>query len=158
MTGSKQLHWEDVTAGSDIPTLTKVATTQMLVRWAGASGDFNPLHYDDKSPLVQATGGIIVHGALKRQWLVQLLTDWIGDAGWIRRFSCQYRGMDFPRRMASFTEPLDGETWSCKGTVTDKSEEGDKKLVSCEIWLENGRGQKTTLGTATVMLPSRENA
>ncbi|RLC70185.1 MAG: hypothetical protein DRI26_07625 [Chloroflexi bacterium] len=155
MTERKQLYWEDVEVGSQVPTLPKIATTMMLVKWAGASGDFNPHHYDDQSPMAMATGGIIVHGALKRQWLIQLMTDWIGDRGWLKKFSCQYRRLDFPRRMANFTEPMDGETWLCKGTVTNKYVEDGQHLVDCEIWVENGRGEKTVLGNATVILPSR---
>lgn len=156
MANREQVFWEAVAVGSEVPALAKVATTQMLVKWAGASGDFNPLHYDDESPLVHATGGIIVHGALKRQWLVQLLTDWVGEAGWVRRFSCQYRAMDYPRRMKNMTEPEDGETWTCRGTVTGKSVQDGQHLIECDVWVENGKGQKTTVGSATVRLPARE--
>ena len=155
MTEAKQVYWEDVQVGSEVTTLPKIASTQMLVRWAGASGDFNPHHYDDKTPLAAATGGIIVHGALKRQWLVQLMTDWVGDQGWLKKFSCQYRRLDFPRRMASLADPAEGETWQCKGTVTNKSVEDGEHLVECEIWVENGQGEKTVPGNATVVLPSR---
>jgi len=41
-----QLYWEDVEEGAELPPLAKTATTLMLVKWAGASSDFNPLHYD----------------------------------------------------------------------------------------------------------------
>jgi hypothetical protein len=148
----KQLYWEDVEVGDEVTTLPKIATTMMLVKWAGASGDFNPHHYDDKSPMAAATGGIIVHGALKRQWLIQLMTDWIGDKGKLRKFSCQYRRLDFPRRMANFVDPMEGETWLCKGTVTKKYVEDDQHLVECEIWVENGQGEKAVPGNATVAL------
>jgi hypothetical protein len=155
MTVKKQLYWEDVEVGDQVPTLPKIATTMMLVRWAGASGDFNPHHYDDQSPMAAATGGIIVHGALKRQWLIQLMTGWIGDEGKLKKFSCQYRRLDFPRRMANFVDPMEGETWLCKGTVTNKYVEDDQYLVECEIWVETGQGEKTVPGSATVAFPSR---
>jgi hypothetical protein len=155
MAERKQLYWEDVEVGSEVTTLPKISTTQMAVRWAGASGDFNPHHYDDQTPLAAATGGIIIHGALKRQWLIHLMTDWIGDEGRLKKFSCQYRRVDFPRRMKNMAEPLEGETWLCKGTVTNKYVEDDQHLVECEIWVENGQGEKTTPGNATVILPSR---
>ena len=155
MTEKKQLYWEDVEVGDQVPTLPKIATTMMLVRWAGASGDFNPHHYDDQSPMAAATGGIIVHGALKRQWLIQLMTGWIGDEGKLNKFSCQYRRLDFPRRMANFVDPMEGEAWLCKGTVTNKYVEDDQYLVECEIWVETGQGEKTVPGSATVALPSR---
>jgi len=57
--------------------------------------------------------------------------------------------------MKSMTEPEEGETWWCKGTVTNKYVDGDQRMVECEIWVENGKGEKTTPGTATVVLPSR---
>ncbi|MBI4303937.1 MAG: dehydratase, partial [Chloroflexi bacterium] len=43
---AKQIYWEDVEVGTEVTPLQKIATTRMLVKWAGASGDFNPLHYD----------------------------------------------------------------------------------------------------------------
>ncbi len=152
----KQIYYEDVEVGSEVPTLEKISTTQMAVRWAGASGDFNPLHWDESFAATQGTGGIITHGALKRAWLVQLVTDWIGAEGRVKKFACQYRGMDYPRRMATMGDPAEGETWLCKGTVANKKVEDGQHLVECDIWVENGKGEKTTPGSATVILPSKK--
>ncbi len=152
----KQIYYEDVEVGSEMPALEKISTTQMAVRWAGASGDFNPLHYDDNFAATQGTGGIITHGALKRAWLVQLVTDWIGARGRVKKFACQYRGMDYPRKMATMGDPTEGETWLCKGTVANKKVEDGQHLVECNIWVENGSGEKTTPGSATVILPSKK--
>jgi hypothetical protein len=63
--------------------------------------------------------------------------------------------MDYPRKMKSFDDPQDGETWWCKGKVTKKYNVGDELLVDCEIWVENGKGVQTTPGNATVVLPSK---
>jgi len=152
---AKQLYWEDVKADSEITPLAKVATTQMLVKWAGASGDFNPLHYEDAFADSQGVGKPIVHGQLKRAWLVQLMADWIGEEGTLKKFSCQFRGVDYPRLMKSLAEYQGGETWWCKGKVTKKYVEESEHYVDCDIWIENGEGEKTTTGKATVVLPSR---
>jgi hypothetical protein len=128
----------------------------MLVKWAGASGDFNPLHYDAAFAATQGVGSPIVHGALKRQWLVQLMTDWMGEQGTLRKFSCSYRAMDWPRKMATPMTPEEGETWQCKGKVTKKYVEDGQRCVDCDIWIENGKGEVTTPGTATVILPTRD--
>ena len=152
---AKQLYYGDVEVGTEVTPLTKIATTQMLVQWAGASGDRNPLHYDDDFAKSQGVGAPIVHGALKRAWLGQLVTDWIGEQGELRKLSCRYRGMDYPRKMKTMEEPQEGETWWCKGKVTKKYVEGGEHLVECEIWLENGKGEKTTTGAAVVTLPLR---
>lgn len=152
---AKQFCYEDVDVGTEVTPLAKIATTQMLVQWAGASGDRNPLHYDDDFAKAQGVGAPIVHGALKRSWLGQLMTDWIGEDGVLKKLSCQYRGMDYPRKMKTMEEPHEGETWWCKGKVTKKYVEGGEHFVECEIWVENGKGEKTTPGTSLVTLPSR---
>ena len=153
----KQLYWEDVKEGQEITPLSKVASTLTLVKWAGAYGDFNPLHYENDFAInFMKTPGIIVHGTLKRQWLIQMLTDWIGDEGWLKRIHTQFKAMDYPRKMKNLGQPEDGDAWQCKGKVTGKSEKDGRHLVECEIWLENGKGEATTSGTATVMLPTKK--
>ena len=152
---AKQLYWEDVEVDSEITPLSKVASTRMLVKFAGASGDFNPLHYEDAFAASQGVGKPIVHGQLKRAWLAQLITDWIGEQGTLKKFSCQFRGMDYPRPMKTIVEPQEGETWWCKGKVTSKYIEGAEHWIECEIWVENGKGERTTPGSAIVVLPSR---
>jgi acyl dehydratase len=141
---AKKLFWEDIKEGTEITPLVKEPTTQQLVRWAGASGDFYQIHYDKDFALGNALPGVIVHGALKSAWLGQLLGDWVGESGTIKKYGCSYRGMDVP-----------GDKLTCKGKVTKKYVEGDEHLVECEIWLENSQGQKTTPGTAVVALPSK---
>ena len=156
MAKQKQLYWDDVEVGGEVTPIAKVASSQMLVKWAGASGDFNPLHYEDTFAASQGVGKPIVHGQLKRAWLVHLMTNWIGDQGDLKKFSCQFRAMDYPRMMKSLSEPQEeGETWWCKGKVTNKYVEDDEHYVECEIWVENGKGEKTTPGNATAILPSR---
>lgn len=152
----KQLCYEDVEIGSEVTPLAKVATTQMLVKWAGGSGDFNPLHYEDSFAAAMMVGSPIVHGALKRAWLGQLMSDWIGEEGTLKKLSCQYRAMDYPRKMKTMTEPHDGETWWCKGKVSNKRVEDGEHIVECDIWVENAKGEKTTPGSATVSLPSKK--
>ena len=63
--------------------------------------------------------------------------------------------MDYPRLMKSMFEPQEGETWWCKGEVTRKYAEDGEHCVDCDIWVENGKGEKTTPGSATAVLPSR---
>ena len=152
---TKQLYYEDVEIETEVTPLAKIANTQILVRWAGASGDFNPLHYEYDFAKAQGVGEPIVHGALKRAWLGQLMTDWIGEQGELKKLSCRYRGVDYPRKMETIDEPYEGETWWCKGKVTKKYVQDNQHFVECDIWVENGKGEKTTPGTALVILPSR---
>jgi len=141
---AKELFWEDVEEGTEITPLVKEPTTQQLVRWAGASGDFYQIHYDKDFALGNALPGVIIHGALKSAWLGQLLGDWVGESGTVKKYGCSYRGMDVP-----------GDKLTCKGKVVRKYVEGDEHLVDCEMWLENSQGQQTTPGTAVLALPSK---
>ena len=141
---AKEVIWEDVEVGSEVTPLAKNATSQQLVRWAGGSGDFYQIHYDKDFALNNDLPGTIVHGALKSAWLGQMLGDWVGESGTVKSFGCSYRGMDVP-----------ADDLTCKGTVTNKYVEGDEHCVECEIWLENSKGEKTTPGTAVVVLPSK---
>ena len=139
-----QIYWEDVEVGSELPPLVKEPTSQQLVKWAGASGDFYQIHYDKDYALGNNLPGILVHGPLKSAWLGQLLSDWVGEGGKIKKYGCSHRGMDVP-----------GDKLTCKGTVANKYVEGDEHLVECDIWLENSKGEKTTPGKAVVSLPSK---
>ena len=140
---AEQVFWEDVTEGMELPPLVKNPTTRQLVQYAGASGDYYEIHYDTAYAIGNGLPGPILHGALKNAFLGQLMTDFAGTQGVLKRLSCQYRGMDVPG------QPITG-----KGTVTRKYQENGQHLVDCEIWLENPEGQKTTPGSATVELPT----
>ena len=139
-----KLYWEDIDVGAEITPLVKRPTTRQLVRFAGASGDFNEPHYDKDFALSWGLPGVIVQGMLKLHFLVQMLTDWIGDEGDLLKISCQYRGLDYP-----------GDMLTCKGKVVRKFVNGDEHCLECAISLENQRGEKTTPGSAVVVVPSR---
>jgi acyl dehydratase len=139
-----QIYYEDVEAGSELPSLEKNPTTRQLVQYAGASGDFYQIHYDKDFAQANGLPGVILHGALKNAFLGQLMTDFAGELGWLRKLTVQYRGMDQP-----------GSKITGRGKVTKKYVDGQDHVVECEIWLENAKGEKTTPGTATVVLPSR---
>ena len=139
---ARQVVWDDVSEGSEIGPAVRHPSSQQLVKYAGASGDYYQIHYD--KDFAQSTGleDVILHGALKNAFLGTLVTDWMGPRGNLRRLSCQYRGMDIPGR------PI-----IARGVVSSKYEDDGEYLVDCEIWLENEEGQRTTPGKATVVLP-----
>ena len=139
-----QTYFEDVNVRDEIPQLKKNCSTQQLVLWAAGSGDFYQIHYD--KDFAQSTGlkGLIVHGALKNAFLGQLLHDWAGEKGQLRRFGCSYRGMDEPN-----------QDILCRGVVTKKYQDGGANVVELDIWTEKHDGKKTSPGTAMVTLPSK---
>jgi hypothetical protein len=68
---NKQLYFEDVISGTDIPLLVKQPDTMQLVMWAGASGDYNPIHYDKDYAVAHDLPGVIVHGQLAACFLME---------------------------------------------------------------------------------------
>jgi len=141
---TEQLYYEDVTIGSEITPLVKQPTTRQLVMWAGAVGDYLPIHYDKDFAQSRGLSGVIVHGQLVGAFLGQLVTDWIGERGTLRKLSCSYKGMNYP-----------GEAITFKGRVTKKYVQNGQHYVECSLWAENSKGEKTASGVAIVGLPSR---
>ena len=140
----KQLYYEDIKEGVEVTPLVKEPDTRQLVMWAGASGDYNPIHYDKDYAMKQGLPGVIVHGQLAGSFLGQMITYWIGDEGSLEKLSLSYKGKNLP-----------GQRLTCWGMVVKKSVEEDKNIVSLRIWVENPAGEKTLTGTASVCLPSR---
>jgi acyl dehydratase len=137
-----QIFFEDVIVGGEINPLVKHPTTRQLVMWAGATSDYNPIHYDKDFAVSHGLPGVIVHGQLVGCFLGQLLTDWAGRQGRLQKLTCSYKGMNYP-----------GETITCRGQVSRKYEENGKHCIECTIWAENPRGEKTVFGKAVVVLP-----
>jgi hypothetical protein len=87
------------------------------------------------------------YGPARMSWLTTLVTNWIGDAGFLKRIRGEMRRFN-----------LVGDTSWGKGKVTRKYTKDNHALVDLEIWFENQRGEITAPGLATVMLPSKDVA
>ncbi|HET7296636.1 MAG TPA: MaoC/PaaZ C-terminal domain-containing protein [Gemmatimonadales bacterium] len=124
----------NVGPGDDLPELVKHPTTRQLVQYAGASGDFYEIHYDQEYARSVGLPGVILHGLLKAAYLAQLVTDWAGDAR-LKSFEASYRGMDVP-----------GAPYTCRGRV--KEVRGTE--IELELWGEDAAGNRTTLGSAVL--------
>ena len=139
-----QTYWDDVEEGQEISLDDEQMTSQRLVTWAAASGDFYQIHYDDGFAKDNSLPDIIVHGTLKGMLVGRLLDEWAGDGGRIVNWGVSYRGMDPARQ--------DLKIW---GKVTKKYEQGGESLVDVDVDVVQPDGTKTTPGTATVALPKR---
>jgi acyl dehydratase len=67
-----------VEVGTTLPLLTARITRATLVRYAGASGDLNPIHYSDHAAAALGLPGVIAHGMLTMGIAVRAVTDWLG--------------------------------------------------------------------------------
>ena len=139
-----KVYVEDVQVGDELPPLVKPPIQRIqLTRYAGASGDFNPIHVDEEFAKAAGMGGVFAHGMLSMGFVAQALTDWAG-AGSVRKVGV---------RFAALVRP--GDVVTCKGKVLSKSSKDDEHLIELEIWAENQKGEKVVTGKATVSLLSR---
>ncbi len=123
------LVFENINAGDEMPALTKEAVTEIqLAKYAGASGDFNPLHYMDAFGKAAGQGGVIAHGMLIMGFVGQAITDWIPNRK-LKKFNV---------RFVSVTRP--GETITVSGKVTDKKIEEGRKIISCAVSAADEKG------------------
>ena len=143
---STQLYYQDVRKGDEVTPLVKEPTTMQLVMWAGAVGDYTLIHYDQDYARKWGLKGVIVQGQLVGAFLGQMMTDWVGEQGALRKLSCGYRGMNYP-----------GEKVTLRGKVLRKYVRKGEHFVECSVWAENPEGEKTAPGTATVVLPYKDD-
>ena len=136
---------QDVNEGDELPTLVKgpIARTQ-LVKYAGASGDFNPMHHDEIFAQQAGMPSVFAHGMLSMAFLGQVVTDWAGNEA-LKNLKVRFMAITWP-----------GDVITCKGKITRKHEKENKNYAECDLWAENQKGEKTVAGTATVALPSKD--
>jgi acyl dehydratase len=133
---------QDVRPGASIPELVKPPLDRVqIAMFAGASGDFNPIHLDDERARANGLPGAIAHGMLSMAFLGQVLTEWVPQSA-IRSFSSRFTAMVFP-----------GDTLACRGVVKAVHEENGETLVDLDLSATNQHGAQTLAGTARVALP-----
>ncbi|MEK6710572.1 MAG: MaoC/PaaZ C-terminal domain-containing protein [Nitrospinota bacterium] len=124
-------------AGDALPELVKAPIARVqLVQYAGASGDFNAIHFDDEAARSRGLPSVIAHGMLSMGFLGQFVEKAFG-AGATRRLEVNFRGMV---RL--------GEAVTCRGRVREVREAGGRPLAVCEIEAVNGEGTVVTQGVA----------
>ena len=139
-----KLYYEDVQVGNAIPKLVKLPVSHLqLVRYAGASGDFNPLHTDPKIGELIGVGGIIAHGMLIMGFVGQLLSDYVGPTA-LRKFDVRFKGMT----------RID-DVITCTGTITEKYETDNEARIVGKVQAADQNGEVKVAGTFVAVLPHR---
>ena len=118
----------NLTSGQELPAQTYTVTRAALVRYAGASGDFNPIHWSDRVATSVGLPGVIAHGMYTLALAARALDTWAGGTGRVRELSCK------------FTKPVvvpDDDTGVdvvVRGTVKNVTDEGVQVAleVTCE--------------------------
>jgi acyl dehydratase len=142
MTSGTRLHFEDLEPGSTHEAvLVAELTRTQIVQYAGASGDFNPIHHDEVFARAAGYPSVFAHGMLTMALTGRLLTDWLGD-GVLRSFGVRFVRQVWP-----------GDTLTGRATVTGlEPEEG---RVELELVTSNQKGEPVATGQASALLPRR---
>ncbi len=140
-----QIYFEDITIGTQMPTLVKGPLVKLQhVIYAGASGDFNPLHTDDDfARAVGMKDGVITHGMLIMGFVGQAITGWIPKKN-LKRFGVRFAGMTKP-----------GNTITITGKVIDKRNQAAENLITCEVIAVDEAGDVKVTGSFDAALPTK---
>ncbi|SFT45763.1 Acyl dehydratase [Geodermatophilus amargosae] len=87
---SARLRSADVAVGTELPEQTHRVTRADLVRYAGASGDLNPIHWSDRVATSVGLPGVIAHGMLTMGLAARTVTDWAGDPGAVVEYQVRF--------------------------------------------------------------------
>lgn len=139
----QKLFFDDVKEGDEAPPFEHQLTRTDLVRYAGASGDFNPMHHDE----VQAQGAglpsVFGHGMFTMGLLGKALSDYVG-VGNLRVYKVRFTKQTWP-----------DEKLTTKITVKKKYDESGEHRVDLDCEVVNDSGEAKVSGVAVAALPAR---
>lgn len=141
------INYESVKIGDTFPTFKSDPITRThLVRYAGASGDFNPLHYDESFAKMAGMPRVISHGMLVMGIMGRAITDWIEDKN-LRKFGVRFSAMTEPMDLDDAKGTSPRATITVTGAVAEKFEEAGEKRIRCDVQAVDGTGSVKLLGS-----------
>ncbi|MEO8456663.1 MAG: MaoC/PaaZ C-terminal domain-containing protein, partial [Chloroflexota bacterium] len=137
-----QPYFEDVSVGDELPGIELDINAKRLALQTSGSQDWYPVHFDRAFAEKAGHPDVFMNTGWLQAALVRVITDWMGDEGFLRRLKFEMRRQHRP-----------GDTVVCRGRVVGLDEAA--AAVQLEVWLENEREGVATPGDATVVLPRR---
>lgn len=139
------VYFDNIEVGDELPSLTTAPITEtQLVRYAGASGDFNPIHTVHHAAQESGFDGVIANGMLVMGFVGRAITDWVGIAP-LRQFGVRFVGITKP-----------GQAITITGKVVEKVEVDNEYRLRCELYAADQEGELKIKGGFTVSLPLSE--
>ena len=129
--------------GDEAPVRSHVLTRTDLVAYAGASGDYNPMHHDEVKATAAGQPSVFGHGMFSMGLLGTAITHWVG-AGNVKRFTVRFARQKWP-----------DEELRSRIVVTGKRTDGDAHLLDLDVRLHNADGEEKVVGEATAEVPAR---
>ncbi|MEJ2718104.1 MAG: MaoC/PaaZ C-terminal domain-containing protein [Deltaproteobacteria bacterium] len=134
--------FEQLNVGDEVVRLVKLAITKVqLVRYAGASGDFNPLHTDDSVAQAAGFNGVVAHGMLLLAFMTEAVTSWI-PRRWFKQIKTRFKSVSGS-----------GDILTITGVVKEKHIENDSGIVTCEIQIADESNDVKASGTFQAAFP-----
>ncbi len=140
--GEQKLFFDDVSEGDAAPEFSQELGRTDLVMYAGASGDFNPMHHDEVAAQAAGLPSVFGHGMFTMGLLGKALTDYVG-VGNLKLYRIRFTKQTWP-----------GEKLTTKVTVAKKYEEHGQHLVDLECSVVNQSGEAKVQGVAIAALPT----
>ena len=138
--GEQRLSYDDVNVGDTAPALDHQLTRTDLVMYAGASGDFNPMHTDEVAAQASGLPSVFGHGMFSAGLLATAVTNYVG-IGNLTSYRVRFTKQTWP-----------GETLSTTVAVTEKRP-GNEIVLECALVNENGEAK--IQGEAVAVLPAK---
>ncbi len=137
----RKLYFEAVRLGDELPSLSKGPVDRVqLARYAGASGDFNPVHVDEVYARSLGMPSVYAPGMLVMGILGQLVSDWARGAQ-LRKYQVRFSKIVWP-----------GDTVVAKGRVMERWGDTGRYYAEVDLWAENQKGELVLRGSALVQL------
>jgi acyl dehydratase len=134
----------DVTAGAELPPVSYPVNRLSLVKYCGASGDFNFIHWNERIARSVGLPNVIAHGMFTMAQAGRYVTDWAGDAGAVVEFGVRFSAM------VVVPDDDTGASIEVSGTVEEKL---DGNLVAVALTARSGDAKVLTRARAVVRLP-----
>ncbi len=135
----RKLYFENIRVGDELPAMAKAPLDRVqLARYAGATGDFNPVHVDELAARGLGMPSVVAPNTIGMGFLAQLVGDWARGAQ-VRKLSCRFSRMLWP-----------GDTLVCKGRVADRHGQDGKYFLELDVWAENQKGELVIRGNVTL--------
>jgi acyl dehydratase len=124
---SPRVNLAEVRPGDPLPEVAETIERMDLVRYAGASGDFNPIHWNDEVAKAVGLPGVIAHGMYSMGIAARMVAGWAGDPAAVKRLKVRFSAMIEP-----------GQTLTAKGEVA----EVDGTRVRVRFHAEDEKGER----------------
>lgn len=140
----------DTAIGQELTPLVKPPVTQeQLRRYAEASGDYNPIHLSEEAAHNVGLDSVIAHGMLSMAFLGQFIQQQIAGIPQALLAHLKVRYVAMVRL---------GDTLTCHGVVKHNTSVDGQSSISIECWAQNQKGEKVTIGDATIIVPQTQSA